>query len=239
MVNTSHYFRQSHGSCKWRIILNRALCLMVLSTLSLTSFASQLYRYKNDNGVLVLTQTLPAEYVDKGYDILNLKGRVIKSIPPALTPEEIQARDAALEAERLKQIAKQRQDLIDEELKQLFSHPNDAVRVLSRRVQDIQGVIEVKRSKIKSLENQILEEEAHAAERQRKGLGITEDSLQTLETLKKDINVTQTDIKNLYGELDKVLKEFDIKIKRLEIITGHPASDYPSVLKQATELIAP
>lgn len=237
MVHSPQSFSHIHHSSRWRIILYRALCLMILSGLASTSFASQLYRYKNENGVLVLTQTLPAQYADKGYDILNSKGRVIRTIPPALTPEEIAARDAALELERLRLLEKQKQDAIDEELKQLYSQPNDAVRVLNRRILDIQSVIEVKRSKIKSLENQILDEEAHAAQRQRKGFSVTESSLEKLVTLKKDIEITHADIDALFNELNKVLQEFDKKIKRLEVITGIEASHYPDALKAAKEIM--
>lgn len=51
----------------------------------------QLYRYVDSRGVTVLdTQGVPPEYVAKGYQILNQQGRVIQTVPPAPTAEEIQ-----------------------------------------------------------------------------------------------------------------------------------------------------
>jgi len=206
------------------------LCLVLLSTITYSSFAGQLYRYKNENSQLVLTQTLPAQYADKGYDILNEKGRLIKTIPPALTPEEIKERDDALEMQKQARIEKKKQDAADEDLKHLYSTPNDAVRVLNRHVLEIQNAFEIKRSKIKSIEAHIMEEESSAAERQRKGLSVGEDALEKLRSLKKDIANTETEIKELYTKLDKVTKDFDIKIKRLEFITKQEATDYAEVI---------
>src|SRR5690606_15953844 len=157
------------------------------------------------------------------YEILNEKGRVIKVIPPALTPEQIAERDAALERERLAAIEKQKQDKIDEELKLLFSHPNDAVRVLERRIQDSKGLIEVKKAKINSLQTQIAEEEAAAAARQRKGLPVTEDSLIKIGNMQKEVQHNQMDIEEIQQDISKQLLIFDEKIKRLEVITDKVA----------------
>lgn len=219
---------------KRRSILYRTLFLVFLSSVIFSNIsvaAGQFYRFKNENGQLVLTQTLPAEYVDKGYDVLNEKGRLVKTIPPALTPEEIIKRDDALEKEKSALIEKKKQEAADEQLKLLYSQPNDAVRVLNRHFIDIQGAVEIKRNKIKSLESQIMEEETRAAERQRKGFNVGEDVLEKLSSLKKDIANTNVDIKELFTKLDHVAADFDEKIKRLEVITEYQATDYPEVLK--------
>lgn len=236
MSNPFHRLRLFSDYAKRRSILDRTLLFVLLSTFSLSVMAVQFYRYKNESGNLVLTQTLPAAYADKGYDILNEKGRIIKTIAPALTPEQIAKRDAKIEQERLAQIEKEKQDAIDEELKQLYSQPNDAVRVLNRRALDIEGVIKIKRTKIKSLESQILEEESRAAQRQRKGFTVGDEALIKLASLKKEIENSEADIKELYNELDRVVTEFDQKIKRLEAITPHKASDYPSVLESIEKI---
>ncbi len=231
MFNPFHLFRWCLFSLKQRSILYRTLCLVLLSVITFSSFAAQFYRYKNENNQLVLTQTLPAQYADKGYDILNEKGRIVKTVPPALTPEEIKARDEALEKQRLALIEKKKQEAVDEELKQLYSQPNDAVRVLNRHVLDLQGVVGIKQAKIKSLQSQIMDEESRAAERQRKGYTVGEDALEKISSLRKDIVNTEADILELYKKLDKIVKEFDVKIKRLEVITQKKATDYPEVLK--------
>ena len=207
--------------------LNIVLATMALSV-SLCSSAAQLYRYKDDN---VLNQMIPPKYVSKGYDVLNDKGRLIRKVAPALTAQQILVRDTALEQERLIEIERQKQEVKDNELTQLYSHPNDAVRVLSRRIQDILGVIQVKHSNIDTTRNTILEEESKAANRQRKGLSIDQATLVKLDKLKSDILNSQQDILELKDELEKVGVDFDIKIRRLEVVTGKKATDYENIPK--------
>ena len=231
MSNLFHSLHAYTAYAKRRSILDRALIFVLLSSFSLSAVAGQFYRYKNENGQLVLTQTLPAEYADKGYDILNEKGRIIRTIAPALTAAQIAKRDAALEAERLAQIEKQKQDAIDEALKKLYSQPNDAVRVLHRRIIDIDSVIKIKRTTIKSLESKIIDEESQAAQRQRKGLPVRDEALDKLSSLRQEIINAHADITELYSELDRVVIEFDEKIRRLDQITEHEPSDYPEVLE--------
>jgi len=206
------------------------LLTFVLTSISAPATAGQLYRYKNEQGNAVLNHTIPAEFVSKGYDILNEKGRLLKTVPPALTTQEIRVRDAAREQEKLRLIAKQKQDIIDHELKQLYSHPNDAVRILQRRVLDIHSVIQIKTRQIENNKKQILSEESAAAQRQRKGLNVTDKMLGKIDAFKKDITHAKADMEELTSELSKVQKEFDAKIKRLEVITGKEATDYPALL---------
>lgn len=206
------------------------LALLLALLLAMPVSAAQLYRYKDDQGNYVLNQMIPAKYVSKGYDVLNDKGRVIKTVAPALTPEQIIARDAAREKARLAKLEQEKQDAYDNELKQLYSHPNDAVRVLSRRIQDIQGVIQIKRGKIDAIRKNILTEEAKAADRQRRGLSISESTLEQLDKYKGDIVNNEHDIAELHLELDKVKADFDKKIKRLEQFTGKEATDYAALL---------
>ena len=242
MIRPFSYFQFYPSWIKRHSILESLLFLVLLSS---STFASnvgavgQFYRYQNENGQLVLTQTLPAEYADKGYDILNDKGRLIKSVPPALTAEEIKIRDEQIERERLARIEKQKQAEKDEELQQLYSEPNDAVRVLNRKFIDIQSIIGIKESRIQNLRTQIIDQESRAAERQRKGYSVSEEALEKLRSLKKDIENTHIEIKELYVRLDSVLIEFDEKIKRLETITQHQATDYPEVLESINNFRPP
>jgi hypothetical protein len=74
--------------------------LLIVSLASACAWAAdkptiQLYRYVDNRGVTVLdTQGVPAEYIGKGYQILNQQGRVIQTVPPAPTADEIKRQDA-------------------------------------------------------------------------------------------------------------------------------------------------
>ena len=62
--------------------------------------AGQLYRYINDNGVTVLDRSVPPQFVGRGYEVLDMDGRVKEVIPAALSPAERQAQRAAEQEQR-------------------------------------------------------------------------------------------------------------------------------------------
>jgi chromosome segregation ATPase len=204
-------------------------CLLFV-IFSTQSIAAQLYRYKNEQGNLVMGHAIPPELVSKGYDILNAQGRIVATIPPALNAEQIAQRDAELKRKEEAKIARAIQDEIDENLKQLYSHPDDAVRILQRRVQDIESVIQVKKGRIDNAKKQIREHEEQAATRQRKGLSVLKTTFEKIDALQKDISNAEADILELQQEFTAVLSEFDIKIRRLELITKKKSDTYPTLL---------
>lgn len=53
-----------------------------------------MYRYTDENGQIVISSTIPQEASRRGYDILSKNGRVIETIDPEPTEEEIAAREA-------------------------------------------------------------------------------------------------------------------------------------------------
>ena len=57
-----------------------------------THAAANMYRYTDESGQVVISSTIPQEATKRGYDILGNNGRVIETIPPAPTEEEIAAR---------------------------------------------------------------------------------------------------------------------------------------------------
>ena len=101
-----------------RILSCTALALVLLSPLSV---AEELYRYVDNNGVVVLDRQVPPQFVGNGYEVLDSNGRVKQVIPAAPTPEEREARRLALEAQK-------KQDAEDATLLRLYSSLADLDR---------------------------------------------------------------------------------------------------------------
>jgi len=209
--------------------LTSFVCLLLV-IFSTPSIAAQLYRYKNEQGNLVMGQAIPPKFVSKGYDILNAKGRIIETIPPALSAKQIAQRDALLEQEEQAKIAQAAQDKVDDTLKQLYSHPDDAVRILDRRIQDIKSVIQVKLRRINNSKKLMREQEELAANKQRKGQSIPKSIFTKITAFEKDISNAQADILELKQEFEIILSEFDVKIRRLEKITKQKSHKYSALL---------
>lgn len=189
-----------------------------------------LYRYKDEQGNVVLNSTVPSEFVAKGYEVLNAQGRVIEKVPPALTPEQKAQRDAEKMRQEAEEAARKQQEIEDAELKQLYSHPDDIVRILQRRIQDAQVVIQMRRGQIEVSTKQIGELESTAADAQRKGKEVPDRVLESLNNLRKGIGNDEADIEEQKQEMQRAIKEFDAKIRRMEVLTGQRATGYEALL---------
>jgi len=56
--------------------------------------AAEWYRYVNEDGVVVLSESIPPSLVHKGYEVLGDDGKVKRVVARELTPAERAAREA-------------------------------------------------------------------------------------------------------------------------------------------------
>ena len=206
------------------------------ASITLDLAASQLYRYKTASGETVLSRTIPPELVGNGYEVLNEKGRVIQNVAPALTPEQIVERDAALERQRELEQERALQSKKDAELKQLYSHPDDAVRIMERKGNDILNVIQARLGKIEFARKNIVELEQQAAALQRKGRAVPRRFEDQVTALKKDIDNAKADIVERDINFDELLDEFSGIVSRLELILNKKSIRYQSVREKLIQI---
>ena len=212
-----HYLRQSIS----------LLVLVLGLSHAIAASAGNLYRYKDENGVTALGLNIPPHLVRNGYEILGNNGRVIEVVPPALTEEQIAERDAK-EAEEIRlaqEAQKQKED--DEALLKLYSHPDDAVRVLKRKLQDIEGFIALKNGNISVVKGKLDQEEAKAANMERTGKKVPDNILKVIDQRKQKIIEIESDIEARQNEIPVLKLVFDKIIKRLELLTNKKAANYP------------
>jgi hypothetical protein len=185
----------------------------------------------------VMGLNVPAHLVRNGYDILSNSGRLIKSVPAALTAEQIADRNNK-EAEQARQvIAKQKQKEQDLALLKLYSHPNDAVRVLKRKLQDIEDFITLKSGNIHVVKGQLEQEESKAANLERTGKKVSDNVLNKINQQKDKIIEIEQEISVKRAEIPVLTEEFDKIITRLETITKKKAKDYP--FEESTTISTP
>ncbi|MDX1456322.1 MAG: DUF4124 domain-containing protein [Marinobacter sp.] len=193
---------------------------------------ARMYRYKDENGRTVISSTVPQQASQRGYEILDNKGRVIKTIAPAPTAEEIAAREA--EEARLRQQELQQER--DQALLKRFSHPNEAVQAMERKLQELQSLIQLKRGSISVIANQLDNEQARAANLERSGQNIPEASLQKITRLQSQISDIEQEIAEQDEEMEEVRTHFVEDIQRLEQITGETATlPYKEALPQSSD----
>jgi predicted RNase H-like nuclease (RuvC/YqgF family) len=178
--------------------------------------AANMYRYTDENGQIVISSTIPQEATKRGYDILSNNGRVIDTIPPAPTEEEIAAREA--EKQRQKELAEQREQ--DRALLKRFSHPDQAVKAMHRKIRELEGLIQLKRGNISVISSQLDNEQSRAADMERAGREIPEAMLEKIRRLEAQIRDIEREITSQTQEIEELRQAFEADIERLEEVTG-------------------
>ncbi|MBZ0335745.1 DUF4124 domain-containing protein [Marinobacter sp. AL4B] len=190
--------------------------LITLGLLTSASLQAGMYRYTDNNGQLVISNTIPQEATKRGYEIISDRGRVIETIAPAPTAEELAAREAEKERKQ-QQEAQLEQDRL---LLKRFSHPDQAVRAMHRKVQELEGLISLKRGNISVLTSQLDNEQRRAAEMERAGRNVPDATLKKIYRLEGQVRDIEREIAAQRLEIDAVAKRFLSDIERLEAITG-------------------
>ena len=200
---------------KQRIASPAFAALTALGLLVSASVQAGMYRYEDENGRTVISNTIPQEATKRGYEILGNSGRVVERVAPAPTAEEIAAREA--EKERQRQAELQRQE--DQKLLQRYSHPNQAVRAMHRKIAEMEGIIQLKRGNISVIASQLDSEQGRAADMERAGREVPDASLDKIRRLESQINDIEREIADQRAQIEAMKDEFMADIERLEDIT--------------------
>jgi len=79
------------------------------------------YKWVDDQGVVHYSDKVPPEAVSKGATVLDKQGRPVKNIEPALTPEQVKAKQAAEDEQRARARVQEEQLRKDRALMQSYT----------------------------------------------------------------------------------------------------------------------
>ncbi|WP_244657394.1 DUF4124 domain-containing protein [Pseudomonas sp. CFBP 13719] len=146
-----------------------------------------LYRYVDSRGVTVLDrQGVPPEYVGKGYQVLNQTGRVVQTVPPAPTAEEL----------RIKQQADV-QAQADAQLLERYPSVEELDKACARRRAEIDALIAVATANVQTLQGQQATLQGQAATQERAGQEVSTSMLDQLRDVQAQVTELQTRIDKL------------------------------------------
>lgn len=184
-----------------------SVVVLMLGT-AMSADAAQLYRYINDNGVTVLDRSVPPQFVGRGYEVLDMDGRVKEVIPAALSPEERQAQRAAEQEQ-------QRQRSADETLLRLYSSVADLDRAHNRQVQQIEGLIASVEAGLLTLQSQRDDVQSRAASQERAGREVDAQLLRQLDSIDAERRRLERQITANRTEIETVNAAFASRRERL------------------------
>ncbi|NWE24436.1 DUF4124 domain-containing protein [Pseudomonas gingeri] len=175
------------------------------------SFAVQadevlLYRYVDNKGVTVLDrQGVPPEYIGKGYQVLNQRGRVIQTVAPALTAEQVQQ----------KQAEKAQADA-NAQLLQRYSSVDEVDKALGRKLAELDGLIASVQTNLQALLAQQAGLQGQAAEQERAGKEVSSQLLAQLAGLRDEQVRMKADIAKYQAARSQSQQDFAVDRARVE-----------------------
>lgn len=185
-----------------------SLGLTLLASLSfvIPAAAAEYYRYLNHKGVPVLDrQGVPPEFIEKGYQVVDDQGRVVREIPPAPSKEERER----LANEKAKAAS-------DAQLLRIYSESADVERARDRKLAELDGVIGVAQSNLSSLRTQQANLQAKAAEYERASRQVPEHLIVQIDNIKAEQDGLEKDIER-YRQVRKDA-ELAFEADRLRLI---------------------
>lgn len=190
---------------------SKFVLLLVGVMFSHSVLAVNFYRYQNEDGRKVITQTLPPSVVSRGYEVLNDRGMVIQVVPRALTKEELAAQEAAQQT----QMQQAEQAARDKKLLAIFSSPKDAERALDRKLEALDVYINVTRGNITKLKNEFNAAQSQAAQNERAGQEVPDFLVRKMESFNRQITQAEESIEEKEQEKEVIRKEYQADIDRL------------------------
>ena len=178
---------------------------LILGAMAPLAAQAELYRYTNEKGVTVLDRLgVPPQFIDKGYEVLNDQGRVVKTVPPALTLEERQR----MQADKARAGS-------DAQLLRLYTSVEDVDRALQRKLSELDGLITVAKGNQQSLRTQQANLQAQAADNERAGRQVPEALVAQIDNVRSEYKRLDDDIARYQDERKKAQATFAADRARL------------------------
>lgn len=170
------------------------------------------YRYINNDGVKAMSHTLPAEYAQKGYEVVSSNGKVIEVVLPARSQTDIER--IALQNDSAVTLARW-----DKRLRLRYSRASDIEAAKQRKLAEINTNIEILIGNVNKLSSQLQQQQAQAASAERKGYEVSSKLLDNINNLEIEINTTSEQVSTRRQEYVALTDKYDRDIKRFNLIT--------------------
>ncbi len=171
--------------------------------------AGGLYRYRNQEGVLVIDFAIPPEYVKGGYEVVSPAGRLIKRVPP-------QSEQPALSEEQIQNRELQKKE--DAFIVRSYSSLEDIERARTRRLATVSREISILTANLADYTRRREELRRQAANYQASGQQAPESLARVLDELEQQEANAKVQLAERKKQLEVVSARFDRYAKRFQAL---------------------
>ncbi|HXZ96505.1 MAG TPA: DUF4124 domain-containing protein [Burkholderiales bacterium] len=169
-----------------------------------------MYKWVDEHGVTHYGDTIPPQYQNRANEELNKGGVVIKKNDPALTPEQIKARDDEL-AKHKQQTEDKRRDAI---LLGTYTSVEEIDLARDRNLKQIEQVLNDTQAQLKTVEDQLAASRKNAAAYARQNEPVPDALRQDIEILEKNKQDLEVAIVQKRVDTEELRKRFEADRKR-------------------------
>lgn len=202
-----HQFQQYFKLCVAALLAGMTL----LVTAAEPSGGDIVFRYIDNNGVQVIHQSIPAEVVHRGYEIVSLTGNVLKVVPPAP-----QGADAKLLVEKMQRDAELA--VWDAKLNRRYSEVRDIESAKERSLKELQGTLSLLLVNHEGIQIKIEKQEINIAIRERNAKPIAKIMLQNLASLEAEKKGLALQVTQRTKEMADIATSYNRDIERFRLI---------------------
>lgn len=216
----------NNGKFSW------CLMLALFYSVAMVAEASDLFRYRNSEGNLVIDHQVPPEYIAKGYDVLSSTGRVVETVPPHQPEEDaVSTSDAASRADQLEE---------DQLLLRSYSDVSEIEAAGERRLAQLAREIEIIESNRAKNEEQLERARARAARYQLAGEKLPVALLERMQEITKLAGEAQQMLSFRNQEYEAVAARYERYKNRFRALNpektpSQPPTTAPASPPSATE----
>jgi predicted metalloendopeptidase len=162
---------------------------------------TRLYRYKNAEGRIEISNAIPADRVAGGYEVLDLSGQVLQTVAPQLSAAELAQKEAQdREAQACLQNVERVMALYGS-VEDITTAEEQTRRSLDARINSLETNVALERRRLE-------EHESEAAQRERTGRAIPSDVTQNIARSRAQIEAMETELAQRRSERDSSAAQF-------------------------------
>lgn len=176
--------------------------------------AAKFFRFLDENGKLVVSSTLPPDVSQKGYDIVNEMGVVLKTVAPRKTEQQLleELRNKA-RLEKEKQLVREQQQL-DSILLNSYTDISDIERARDSEITAKERDIMLLKQNIRRLTRLLEDTQTRAARDERLGRPLSKALLNEVRGFKNRIAAEGKEVLNIVEQKSRINERYSSSIIR-------------------------
>ena len=183
------------------------------------------FRWRDAQGVLHYSDSIPPEAVRYGYDVVNDQGLLVRHVEREKTStERAAAAVAAARQAAAKRVAEQ-QELADRQLLAAYPDESELKEAHQAKLSQLQQSIDTTKSNLRSQEQSLADLLAHAAELERNGETVPADLRKRVSDQRQSVADERTEVARMEREREQTARQFAAELQRYRALRAKAQSE--------------